>query len=114
VNPLRLASQSAVAAGRTADDNNIIIVTTPSQIQDYINSAIQTAVVNYGLTGPSQSNKDGDEKPVTVKELCAFLGVTEATVIRYRQKGRIPFMKLGSRILFNKSAVMAALESKKK
>ena len=54
------------------------------------------------------------ERPLTVKEMCGFLGVTEATIIRWRAKGKIPYMKLGSRVLFSKSAVIKALEQKKK
>jgi excisionase family DNA binding protein len=54
-----------------------------------------------------------NEQPVTVKEICSFLGVTEPTIIRWRKKGKVPFLQVGSRILFQKSAVLKALENKK-
>jgi excisionase family DNA binding protein len=52
--------------------------------------------------------------PVNTKQLCEFLGVTEPTIIRWRKKGKIPFLQIGSSIRFNLPAVIAALEVKKK
>ncbi len=59
--------------------------------------------------GPSNN----DEPPITTKELCTFLGITEPTVIRWRKKGKIPYLQVGSRILYQKCAVINALENKK-
>lgn len=87
--------------------SQIQIITTSAGIQDFINSAVQAAFNNSQVTTPSQSQP---EKPITVKELCDYLRVTEATVIRWRKKGKIPFMQLGSRIMFNKSEVIKAIE----
>lgn len=90
--------------------NQIQIICTPCELQEYINEAVQKAfdklIVNYDKSHLNSAV----EKPVTVKELCGFLGVTEATIIRWRKKGKIPFMKIGSRILFQKSAVLKSLE----
>jgi excisionase family DNA binding protein len=55
-----------------------------------------------------------DEQPVTTKQLCEFLGITEPTVIRWRKKGKIPFMQIGSAVRFNLPAVISALEVKRK
>jgi len=60
-----------------------------------------------------QVSKGQDEQPVNTKELCCFLDITEPTLIRWRKKGKIPFLQIGSRILYQKSAVLAALEKKK-
>lgn len=51
-------------------------------------------------------------KPISQKELCTFLGLTEPTVIRWRQKGKLPFMQIGSAIRYDLSSVLLALESK--
>jgi excisionase family DNA binding protein len=90
--------------------NQIQIITTPVGIQEFIDAAVQSAFNRLNLsTGPLPSQ----EQPVTVKELCSFLGVTEPTIIRWRKKGKIPFMQVGSRVLFQKSVVLKALENKK-
>ena len=67
------------------------------------------ACLNHTKHSPTQN-----EQPVNTKELCAFLGVTEPTIIRWRKKGKIPFLQIGSSIRFNLSAVVSALEVKKK
>ena len=53
-------------------------------------------------------------KPVSQKELCTFLGLTEPTVIRWRQKGKLPFMQIGSAIRYDLNAVLLALQAKNK
>lgn len=62
---------------------------------------------------PFVSNKQENEQPINQQEICRFLDITEPTLIRWRKKGKIPFLKIGSRILYQKSAVLAALENKK-
>lgn len=52
------------------------------------------------------------EKPVSTKEICDFLSITEPTLIRWRNKGKIPFIKIGSNIRYNKAEVIKALEVK--
>ena len=51
--------------------------------------------------------------PITTKELCKYLNITEPTVIRYRQKGIIPFFQIGSAVRFNLKEVESALNNKK-
>ncbi len=65
------------------------------------------------LNLPGQENITGNEKPITGKELCAFLGISAPTLIRYRKKGRIPSIKIGSKILYNRGDVVKALDNKK-
>jgi excisionase family DNA binding protein len=55
-----------------------------------------------------------NEQPISTKELISFLDITEPTLIRWKKKGKIPFLQIGSRILYQKSAVLAALENKKR
>ncbi len=59
-------------------------------------------------------NKAGTSKPLTTKQLCEHLNITEPTVIRYRRKGWIPFFKIGDSVRFDLDKVLAALESRKK
>lgn len=54
------------------------------------------------------------KKPVNQKDLCAFLGLSEPTIIRWRKKGKIPFIQIGSTIRYDIEAVLAALAGNKK
>jgi len=51
-----------------------------------------------------------EERPVTQEEICNFLNISEPTVIRWRNKKVIPFLKIGSRVLYQNTKVIAALE----
>jgi excisionase family DNA binding protein len=51
--------------------------------------------------------------PLTTKQLCEFLGISEPTVIRWRKKGKIPFFQIGSSLRYDKEAVLKALENTK-
>ena len=53
-----------------------------------------------------------DEQPVSSKELCSYLNISEPTLIRWRKRGRIPFLQVGSRKLYQKSAVISAIQAK--
>jgi len=84
----------------------------PFEMIDVRLNTIESLLISLKHDTPNQKTLQ-DEKPITVKELCVFLGVTEPTIIRWRVKGKIPFLKIGSRILYQKSAVLAALVNKK-
>lgn len=89
----------------------IQIISTPGAIQDFIDFSISKAFEKMGaiMANPNPLN----EQPVNTKEICTFLDITEVTLIRWRKKGKIPFLQVGSRILYQKSAVLAALQNKK-
>jgi excisionase family DNA binding protein len=53
---------------------------------------------------------DKDEKPITQNELASFLGVTVETLIKWKAKGKIPYLQLGSKVFYLKSKVISALE----
>lgn len=55
----------------------------------------------------------GRKKPITTKELCELLNITEPTIIRWRNKGKIPFMRIGGSFRYDIEAVLKALEETK-
>jgi len=85
-------------------------LTTP-EVRQLFRQELETYFENHSLNSAS---KPQNEQPINTKELISFLDITEPTLIRWRKKGKIPFLKIGSRILYQKSAVLAALENKKR
>ena len=79
-----------------------------SQIQAQVDTLLQAM-----LSTDHQTILLAPDKPVTTKELCQFLSISEPTCIRWRQKGKIPFMQFGGSIRYDKAAVLAAIENKK-
>ena len=53
------------------------------------------------------------ERPMTADEACEFLSISLPTLIRWRNKGKIPYLKIGTNIRYDKAAVINAIESKK-
>jgi excisionase family DNA binding protein len=49
---------------------------------------------------------------ITEKELCDFLDVSTPTIIKWRNKGKIPCIRIGSAVRYDKAAVIKALEQK--
>ena len=92
--------------------DQIQIISTPGALQELIENSVRLAFEKLNTTSISQQGKN--EQPITTKELINFLDITEPTLIRWRKKGKIPFLKIGSRILYQKSVVLAALENKKR
>lgn len=85
-------------------------LTTP-EVRQLFREELETY---FGNSNQTKQILQKDEQPVTTKQLCDFLGVTEPTIIRWRKKGKIPFMQIGSAVRFNLPAVVSALEVKRK
>ncbi|HWW39358.1 helix-turn-helix domain-containing protein [Pedobacter sp.] len=83
-------------------------LTTP-EVRELFRQELQNYFENQNLPVTSKS-----EPPITTKQLCEFLGVTEPTIIRWRKKGKIPFMQIGSALRYDKEAVIKAISEKKK
>ena len=66
----------------------------------------------------SEPNKDPNQnytpEIINGDALCKKLGVTIQTLIRWRQKGKIPFLQIGSSIRYDLNKVLDCLEDKKK
>ena len=50
---------------------------------------------------------------INEEELCKRLGITHPTAIRWRQRGKIPYLRIGSAIRYDWHKVVKALEQKK-
>ena len=89
----------------------IQIISTLGALQELIDNSIRSAFEK--LNTPSISNQSKNEQPITTKQLCKFLSITEPTVIRWRKKGKIPFMQIGSALRYDKEAVIKAISDKR-
>jgi Helix-turn-helix domain len=62
----------------------------------------------------AKASESSLKPPIATKELCKFLNVTEPTLTRYRKRGIIPYLNIGSAIRYDLNKVINALENKKK
>ncbi|MEO9257053.1 MAG: helix-turn-helix domain-containing protein, partial [Crocinitomicaceae bacterium] len=77
-------------------------------------NSIEDLLKNIGLEGVVDSNNKKEAQIITGEELGKKLGVTIQTLIRWRQKGKIPFLQVGSSIRYDLHKVIEALEKKDK
>lgn len=88
---------------------NLQIITTPEEIQSFIDQALQKAYQKLPLI-------EIGNHPVEVinsATLMERLDISEPTLIRWRQKGKIPFMQIGTAVRYDWYKVLAELEVKK-
>jgi len=85
------------------------IITNDAEFKCVMLEAMQWAVENM----PPQ-NAVSKPEIITGEELCKKLDVTIQTLIRWRQKGRVPYMQLGSSIRYDLIKVLDAIEVNKK
>jgi excisionase family DNA binding protein len=85
-------------------------LTTP-EVRQLFRQELETYFENK-----NQNNSEfpKNEQPITTKQLCEFLSITEPTVIRWRKKGKIPFMQIGSALRYDKEAVIKAISEKRR
>lgn len=83
----------------------IQIITTHEAMEEVFSHLIEKAFFNYQPIAENQQHRI-----VTGEDLAKTLGVTIQTLIKWRQKGKIPFIPIGSAIRYDLNAVIKALE----
>lgn len=74
------------------------------ELRNLIKQAIKEEVT--GLVDQQQF-----EPLIKTEEACELLGVTKVTLLDWRKKGLVPFLKLNSRVYYKRSELLAALEN---
>jgi len=85
------------------------IITTNEAFKSLILEAVQFAVNSIPQKEPTK-----EAQIITGEDLSKKLGVTIQTLIRWRQKGKIPFLQIGNSIRYDLYKVLDNLEAKKK
>jgi hypothetical protein len=84
------------------------IITTNEAFKSLMLEAVQFAVNSIPQREPTK-----EAQIITGEDLSKKLGVTIQTLIRWRQKGKIPFLQIGNSIRYDLNKVLDSLEAKK-
>jgi excisionase family DNA binding protein len=87
----------------------IQIITDKSEFQLVALEMMQWAIENMPKSKPELQ-----PEIMTGEELCKKLDVTIQTLIRWRHKGKIPYLQIGSSIRYDFNKVIKAIEINKK
>ena len=88
-------------------NNMTIIQMDAEQLEEIIKKAVKEAM---GSSVPAMPVPEAPTPSLTTKQLCEFLNVSSPTIIRWKQKGKIPYYNIGSAVRFDLKKVLAALE----
>jgi len=80
---------------------NQIVLISPEDLQKMIESAVTNAL---------QKMKEEKSELLTFKQACALLQISPSTLFKWKAENRVPFKRLGKRILFNRKEIIAVLE----
>ena len=81
------------------------IITTNEAFKSLMLEALEFAVNSIPQKEPTK-----EAQIITGEDLCKKLDVTIQTLIRWRQKGKIPYLQIGSSIRYDLNKVIEALE----
>jgi excisionase family DNA binding protein len=77
-----------------------------------------TAIVENAVTIALAEKKEVQTTEVrilhSIRELADFLGCSTVTAQKIKNEGRIPFMQVGRKVLFNTAEVTKAIERRRK
>lgn len=76
-----------------------------AQLLERVNSIERLLIENKSNVPDTFPNK-----PLTTKQLCCYLDIAEATIIRWRQKNKIPYLQVGGSIRYDLKSVVEALK----
>jgi hypothetical protein len=84
-------------------------LTTPE-----VRQMFREELINFFPEATKSPNQNYNPEIITGEDLSKKLGVTIQTLIRWRQKGKIPFLQIGNSIRYDFNKVIEALEVNKK
>lgn len=76
-----------------------VIVVSPTQLQNMIKSAVSDAIEGLNIkSGSSNVYLNADQ-------LCEYLGIAKSTLSIWKRKNKVPYSKLGKRVVFDKKLI---------
>jgi hypothetical protein len=88
-----------------------LIISTPDEIRAIVNDCL--ANTNLFLKSAPPKKQQETERPIPQAEAIEFLGKSRQTLTTWRKKGIISGHKLGGRVYYLKSELLAALTNQK-
>ncbi|MGB3542591.1 helix-turn-helix domain-containing protein [Rubrivirga sp.] len=85
---------------------SVVIVTSKGQLTETVEAAVQRAVSCLG-----KPTRDHPPKAfLTNREAQEYLGLSKATLARYRADGTLPYSKVGQSVFYRLADIEAVLE----
>ena len=91
------------------ENSSKIVLITPDELASLIQTSVRKAIAE-------QSSKSSipNDKPLSIDEASEFLHIPKATLYQFTSTRKIPFQKVGKKILFFKQELISWVEAGKK
>ncbi|PAP74814.1 hypothetical protein B1759_16695 [Rubrivirga sp. SAORIC476] len=87
-----------------------VIVTSESKLRGFIDAAVEAAMSRLApRLSPAEQDRPA-KNWLTNREAQDYLGLSKATLARYRADGTLPYSKVGASVFYRLSEVEALLE----
>lgn len=88
-------------------EQQLILSALPiTQLKSIIAESVSEAFAEQNASTPKLKE---DDSLLKIEEVCAILHVSKVTVHKWKRNGLIPFHRMGAKIYFKKSEVLAAV-----
>ncbi len=86
------------------NEKTFLIPLTEEELKELIKSSLREVVTE------NETNKQRKEL-LTFKEVISLLGISASTLNNWKRDGKIPFHRIGGRILFKYAEIIKSLEN---
>lgn len=93
--------------------NNAQILIPVKDLTDTIRNIFEEVFKSQNFQSETPSSTDlQDNDLLTRKEACSLLGISLPTLSKYVASGKLPYLKIGKKLLFDKKLMLIALQNK--
>ncbi len=89
-----------------------VVVTTPAALERHIEAAVERAISRLAPRLRPAERDRPSLRWMTNRETQKALGLSKATLARYRKDGTLPYSKVGSSVYYERAAVEELLSSR--
>lgn len=91
------------------ENSSKIVLITPDELASLIQTSVRKAIAEQ-----SSKSSTPNDKPLSIEEASDFLQIPKSTLYQFTSTRKIPFQKVGKKILFFKNELIAWVEAGKK
>lgn len=89
---------------------NTHVIIPADNFADEIKNILRDVLQEFklALTPNFEDNSDEQDELLTRKQACQLLGISLPTLSKYVRSGKLPYLRIGKKILFDKVALLKA------
>lgn len=91
------------------NSSNLVVLTTPNELENLIQNAVKVALENLQI--PTQSLEHPPKDFLTIQETANYLNLAVPTIYSLVSRRELPSIKIGKKLAFKRTDLITLLES---